>query len=186
MVQVKLWTKEETETLKKLYATTPLATLKKMLNKSKNAINGKASRLGLHKGTDGSWKKYDRKKAMILLEQGLTYRDVASKLGLHPETLRKQLHRDGLFKVRGLSNVSGITGERLAEQYFARKRWSTEKQKHPSAIDFLRNDGVGINVKHGHQCAIQLSNLERLDVGALIIFFAATGVVYTLRLEAIE
>ena len=134
-------------------------------------------------------KQFENFKQVVpkLIEQGLSYKQIANKVGINEEVVRIYLHKLGLFSsvLKSKQHILGRLGMKLAKEYFTNVGMKFTECPHPSLYDLLLENNIGVDVKCGNSFCIHAKSIEKMRTGSIYLCFS-NNKMYKLVLQEIK
>jgi Holliday junction resolvase len=180
------WTNEDDRVLRELYPVTETRELAQMLGRTEDAVNARASFLGIKKDPvflkkirtlawrrgeklGKLWKKEeDDLLRRLYLEEYLPVEEIAKKLNRTVSAIQNRVRILRIYRAGDEANETGDEGEKLAEEYFKEKGWKVLKKggaitPYDYIVD-INGTNFALNVKYSASgnVALDTHNIARL------------------------
>jgi len=105
------WAENEIQYLEKHYGQMPVKKIGDRIGRSESSISHKAQNLGLRNPTfKGKWTDEETRQLISLRSEGLTYMEIAVRMGRAKTTVAKKLHEEGLTRLTGANYILMMAG----------------------------------------------------------------------------
>lgn len=185
----KPWTQEEIEYLEKNYGKMKTQLIAQHLQRSLQAIWGKARNIGLHLGSNYWQTKLDEDEIRRMIDENVDLQTIAKRFDTRTYYLRRYLNRRGILWKKSVNERFRAKGEQLLEQFCRRAGKTFRKiSNRISSIDYYVSENTPVNVKYSEAngCMITFSNLERVPPNTEFWFFNKQGKCYQLLLVEVS